>query len=459
LPVVGIWAVAVERLRGLSQNNKVIIMAGADVLLLCAVVMLSYMLRLSAFELPPQDRLYAYFVAPLISVVCLSVAGIYRTVSRNFSINNEIRLLASQLAVPPLWALILVGSGTGGFARSVVLIYLILSVLSLVLLRRFAAFVFSEHRAIVPHRERIPVVIYGAGKEGTVLVDALNRQGRYRPVAFLDTDYTLVGRTAHGLKIKSIEELDKVVSKYAPREVLIAKPGQNRNNRRELVEMFLDRGMQVKTVPGIDDIVDGVLDVNSLRPIKLEDLLGREPVPPVKNLMDKAVKDKVVLVTGAGGSIGSELVRQIVGFAPRCIVLLDSNEFALFEIHREMEAHIQSMATAPALIAVLASIMDAGAIEKVMKTHRVEAVFHAAAYKHVRMVQENAVAGIRNNVWGTLTVAQAAVRQNVSLFVLVSTDKAVRPTSIMGASKRVSEMVVQALARLKGSDFRDGSVW
>jgi FlaA1/EpsC-like NDP-sugar epimerase len=447
LPVFRIWSVAAAWLRGLNQESKAAIMSGVDLILLCAVVLLSYMLRLSSLELPPGDRLYAYAVVPLISIVCMAIAGIYKTVSRNFSTNNEIRLLISQLAVPPLWALFLVVGGTDGFARSVVLIYFILSVLSLVMLRRIAAFLFSEQHAVVPHRERIPVLIYGAGKEGAVLVDALNRQGRYRPVAFLDTDYTLVGRTAQGLKIKSMEELDSIVSRYAPREVMIAKPAQNRSSRRVLVEMFLDRGMQVKTVPGIDDIVDGVLDINSLRPIRLEDLLGREPVPPEKSLMDKAVKGKVVLVTGAGGSIGSELVRQIIGFAPRCIVLLDSNEFALFEIHREMEEHILSLDSAPSLVAALASITDKSAIEKTMEKNGVEVVFHAAAYKHVRMVQENAISGIRNNLWGTLTVAQAAIRQNVGLFVLISTDKAVRPTSIMGASKRVAEMIVQALAR------------
>jgi FlaA1/EpsC-like NDP-sugar epimerase len=448
----GFWSAVKTRLQGLSQNIKVVIMAGTDLLLLAIVVMISYMLRLSAFELPAQSKLSLYFVAPLLSVTCMFGAGIYRNVSRNFSTHNEFRLLMSQLAVPPLWALVLLGNGTVGFARSVVLIYLILSILTLVLVRRLAAVVFSEHRSIVPHRERIPVLIYGAGKEGTLLVDALNRQGRYRPVAFLDTDYTLVGRVANGLKIKSIEDLDKVVAKYAPREVMIAKPNQNRNNRRTLVEMFLDRGLQVKTVPGIDDIVDGVFDVNSLRPIKLEDLLGREPVPPVQDLMDSALKDRVVLITGAGGSIGSELVRQIIGFAPRSVVLFDSNEFALFEIHREMEASIATIKSPPKVNAVLASILDEHAVENVMKDFGVEVIFHAAAYKHVRMVQENAIAGIRNNVWGTLAVAQAAMRHKVKLLVLVSTDKAVRPTSIMGASKRVAEMVMQALARETAKD-------
>jgi FlaA1/EpsC-like NDP-sugar epimerase len=449
---VRFWGVLAAQLRGLSQNSKVLIMAASDLSMLTTMVLLSYVMRISAFELPASDKLPAYLVAPAISVSCAFVAGVYRSVSRNFSTHNEIRLLLSQLAVPPLWALLLVGTGTEGFARSVIGIYLILSVLILVLIRRLAAFVFAEGQKIVPRRERIPVIIYGAGKEGMILAEALSRQGRYTPVAFLDTDYTLIGRTANGLKIKSVEEIDNVIAQYNPREIMIAKPGQTRGHRRTLVDMFLDRGILVKTVPGIDDIVDGVLDVNALRPIRLEDLLGREPVPPAQDLMDKALKGRAVLVTGAGGSIGSELVRQVSGCGPRIIVLVDSNEFALFEIHREMEAVGESLSTAPRLVPVLADIMDRSAMNKVMADFGIEVVFHAAAYKHVRMVQENAISGIRNNVLGTLALVQAALKYKVKLFVLISTDKAVRPTSVMGASKRVAEMIVQALARTAKPD-------
>ena len=443
----GVFNSTLTYLKALNHIGKVLIMATVDLAVLCVVVFTSYMMRVSALEIPPASKLSLYFVAPVLSVTFMYLAGIYRHVSRNFSTQNEIRLLISQLSVPVLWALILFGNGTVGFARSVVLIYLILSILALVMVRRLAAHVFSDQSVAIPHRERIPVLIYGAGKEGAMLVDALNRQGRYRPVAFLDTDYTLVGRTANGLKIKSIEELDKVVAKYAPQEVMIAKSKQNRSSRRALVEMFIERGLKIKTVPAIDDIVDGTIDVHSLRPIKLEDLLGRDPVPPVKTLMDFAVKDRSVLVTGAGGSIGSELVRQVSGFNPARVVLLDNNEFALFEIHREMELRFAALSSPPQLVAVLATVMDKIAIEKIMSDNRIEVVFHAAAYKHVRMVQENSISGIRNNVLGTQVVAQAAIRQKVKLFVLISTDKAVRPTSVMGASKRVAEMIVQSLSR------------
>ena len=294
-------------------------------------------MRVSAIELPSTNKLPLYFIAPILSIAFMYVAGIYRHVSRNFSTHNEVRLLVSQLAVPVIWALILFGNGTVGFARSVVLIYFILSILALVLVRRLAAYVFSDQRVAVPHRERIPVIIYGAGKEGTMLVDALNRQGRYRPVAFLDTDYTLVGRTANGLKIKSIEELDKVISKYAPQEVIVAKPNLNRAHRRVLVEKIIQKGLVVKIAPDLEDITDGRIRISDIRSIRVEDLLGRDPVPPDKSKMQSVIKDQVVMITGAGGSIGSELVRQASEYAPSKLVLVENNEFALFEIHREIE--------------------------------------------------------------------------------------------------------------------------
>jgi FlaA1/EpsC-like NDP-sugar epimerase len=298
----------------------------------------------------------------------------------------------------------------------------------------------------VPRREQIPLLVYGASREGQMLADGLMRQGRYRPVAFIDTDYTVVDRLVCGLKVYSSETLDQVLDKHRARVVVIAKPDQNRAQRRAAVDMFLDRGLEVKTMPGLEEIADGKVDVTALRPIHLADLLGRDPVPPDRALMEHAVRDKVVMVTGAGGSIGSELVRQIKPLAPRKIVMVDESEFFLFEINRDMEGRKSASGSTTTLVAVLADIRDRQRMEEIMAEHQVDMVLHAAAYKHVRMVQENATAGIRNNVWGTLALAEAAIAQGVERFVMISTDKAVRPTSVMGASKRVAEMVIQALA-------------
>jgi FlaA1/EpsC-like NDP-sugar epimerase len=232
--------------------------------------------------------------------------------------------------------------------------------------------------------------------------------------------------------------------------VIIARKNLKRSERRHLVDRLLAHNIVVKTVPGIDDLVSGDVDLGAMRPVALEDLLGRDPVPPDRALMEKAVKGKVVLVTGAGGSIGSELVRQVCRNEPKQIVMVDNSEFALFEIHREIEAQQLGASGGPRLTPILANVLDAGAISAIIRQHSVNVVFHAAAYKHVRMVEENAAAGMRNNIWGTLNVAEAAMRGGVELFVLISTDKAVRPSSVMGASKRVAEMIIQAFASRRG---------
>ena len=445
------WEHVSDWLQSRDHFTKMIIVAVADFAVLSLAVLAAYALRLSALELPSEDRVHLYLMAPVLSIMSALLFGIYRSSSRSYSMSLEKRLVISQLVVPLVWAFTLLFLGAAGFARSTVLIYGALSILAMVALRRVAAWALSKPQAHgVPRKEQVPVIIYGAGREGQALVDALRQQGRYRPMAFVDTDYTLVDRLVAGLKVYSTEQLDEVVARGQVREAVIAKPQQSRATRRALVDMFLDRGLSVKIMPGLDEIIDGRVDVTALRPIHLEDLLGRDPVPPDRRLMEKAVTGRVVMVTGAGGSIGSELVRQACPFNPAKIVMVDTNEFALFEINRDMEARVAQRDKGPILTPLLADILDQRRMEAIMAEHQVEVVFHAAAYKHVRMVQENAMAGIRNNVFGTLAVARAAVAQKVKLFVMISTDKAVRPTSIMGASKRVAEMVIQALAAGKG---------
>ncbi len=354
--------------------------------------------------------------------------------------------------VAPLWAFILFFVGTLNFPRSIIGIYFVISIFVLISLRRGAAWLLrvgkTEHLQRV--KSKIPVVIFGAGREGIILADSLNSDGRYKPMAFLDTDYTLVGRTLAGLRVYSSEQIPELVRRLKPQQAMIAKPQQNRATRRALVEMLFDNGLLVKTIPALNEFVEGKINVNALQPVRLEDLLGRDPVPPNQTLMEKAVKGQVVMVTGAGGSIGSELVRQIFAFLPQKILLVDNSEFGLFEIHREMESQVKSPVMNLELVPLLADVQDSARMKAFMQEHQVTVVLHAAAYKHVRMVQENAAVGIQNNIWGTKSVAEAAIACAVGLFIFISTDKAVRPTSVMGASKRVAEMVVQALADTKG---------
>jgi FlaA1/EpsC-like NDP-sugar epimerase len=431
------------------QASKMLIMALTDAVVLVFMILLAYALRVSSFNLPPQDKLPLYFVGPAMSILFAGFAGVYRSATRGYSASLERNLIISQLPVPFVWTLILLAIGTNQFARSTVLIYFMLAILSMLALRRVAFTLFSSGLGPMPaNAKAAPVVIYGAGREGQIIAESLRRSGRYKPIAFVDTDYTLLDRTVAGLRVFPIERMNHITKRWQPDEVIIAKPGQNRTSRRQLVDMFINKGLKVKIVPGHQEILDGHVNVDELRDISLEDLLGRDPVPPDKTLMAGAIHKKVVMVTGAGGSIGSEIVRQVFTNHPLKIILVDNSEFSLFQIHRELENH-QHDENTPLLVAALADATDGKAMMKLMKDHHVQVVFHAAAYKHVRMVQENAAAGVENNVWGTLAVADAAMQTGVERFVLISTDKAVRPTSVMGASKRVAELVIQSFANEK----------
>jgi UDP-N-acetylglucosamine 4,6-dehydratase len=436
-------------LRASPAPVKIAIMLVADLVILTACVLTAWCLRYSTFDLPIVAQWPQYMAAPFISMFCIALFGLYTASSRGYSLSTEGRVIKSQLLVPLIWALVLVFLGTYGFARSVIIIYTLIAAVVLVGLRRTSHWLFSESYDRIHARERIRVLIYGAGPDGALLADALKKQGRLNPVAFLDTDYTVIGRRVANLPVLAFEKLDAAVSRYEPREVLIAKPGQNRTSRRTMVEKILAYGLTVKTAPNLDDIVDGRIDLTKIREIRVEDLLGRDPVPPDQKLMEKAVKDRAVLITGAGGSIGSELVRQVLPFSPKTLVLFDKSEFNLFAIHREVEGQLAAQPNAPLLVAVLGDIQDAKLVKQIIENNGIEVIFHAAAYKHVRLVQENPLSGLSTNIMGTQIVAETAVAAGVSLFVLISTDKAVRPTSVMGSSKRVAEMIVQTLAAKK----------
>jgi FlaA1/EpsC-like NDP-sugar epimerase len=446
------WLAAlVQWLHLQNRAAKLFVVAFSDFVLLSVCVFLAYALRISAIGFPKFEVWPIYLVGPLLSIAAATIAGVYSAVLRNYAGDTESKIFFSQLLVPPVWAMILVATGTHGFARSVPIIYFLLALLVMIGLRRVVAALLREKQIAVPRTERIPVMIYGAGVEGAALVASMRQSGRYLPVAFIDTDYTLTGRKVAGLSVYDTDNTPNLIARLRPRELMVAKPQLSRSNRRALVDRFISFGVQVKTIPNLKELVDGNFDLSALQPIKLEDLLGRDPVPPDRVLMERAVSGRVVLVTGAGGSIGSELVRQIVGYGPRQIVILDHSEFALFQINREIEKWALDNGADIKIRAVLADILDAELMGLLFSEYNIDVVLHAAAYKHVRMVQENPTVAIANNTIGTKILAETASRNGVKLFVLISTDKAVRPTSIMGASKRVAEMVVQGLAGKPGN--------
>ncbi|MEC9367196.1 MAG: nucleoside-diphosphate sugar epimerase/dehydratase, partial [Pseudomonadota bacterium] len=345
----------------------------------------------------------------------------------------------------------------------VVIVYGLFAAALIRLSRHFAGWVLQALPNATPASmdKRTRVVIYGAGTTGIRLLGALSDSRDYKAVAFIDNDKTLWGRVVQGITVHRAEKLRNLIEKQRVREVFLALSSAARTERRNIIRMLEPYPVLVKTLPGLDEIASGRVEVSDLRPIDVEDLLGRDPVPPEPELLDKDIRDKCVMITGGGGSIGSELARQLLPLGPRRLILFDLSEAALYEIETEVRDAIRKLraeaqtAGKPShdvqVVTILGSVLDGRLMRDVFAAHRVQTVYHAAAYKHVPIVEANPVTGLRNNTFGTLIAAESAIDTGVEKFVLVSTDKAVRPTSIMGASKRLAEMTLQALAAESGS--------
>ncbi|MEE4278294.1 MAG: nucleoside-diphosphate sugar epimerase/dehydratase [Halieaceae bacterium] len=297
------------------------------------------------------------------------------------------------------------------------------------------------------------VLIYGAGESGRQLLTALHHGDQYRVVAFVDDDTRAQHSVINGLQVAHSSELERLIEKHAITQVLLAIPSATSERRREIINSLVGLPVHVRTVPKINELVGGAAAVGQIQDIDLDDLLGRDPVPPHPELIDRCITDKVIMVTGAGGSIGAELCRQILEARPRELVLLDNSEFALYQVERELRELQLRRGTHIETICLLGSVRDQARMEVIYRTFGVQTVYHAAAYKHVPMVEHNVAEGVANNVFGTWHAAEAARNAGVETFVLVSTDKAVRPTNIMGASKRFAELILQGLAE-DGSETR-----
>ncbi len=293
----------------------------------------------------------------------------------------------------------------------------------------------------------IPVLIYGAGSAGRQLNLALIHSKEYRPICYIDDDITLHNSTLQGLQVKPVVDIDTVISEFAIKKVLLAIPSASISQRKQILVKLEHLHIEVLTIPGTPDIIDGKYKVDQLKQVDIADLLGRESVAPDLELMAGNIRDKVVMVTGAGGSIGSELCRQIINQKPTKLVLFDHSEFNLYSIEKELREYINDNKLVVELIPLMGSVQFQSRLISIMETFQVETVYHAAAYKHVPLVEHNVVDGVRNNIFGTLYAARAAIVANVSNFVLISTDKAVRPTNVMGTTKRMAELVLQALSK------------
>ncbi|RUO54940.1 nucleoside-diphosphate sugar epimerase [Pseudidiomarina halophila] len=309
------------------------------------------------------------------------------------------------------------------------------------------------HRMV--SRKKIPVMIYGAGSAGRQLAQALNNGEEYAPAVLVDDDKTLQRTLLLGIPVIDSSGVPDAIERYGIQRILLALPSAPRSVRKQILESLESFNVKVQTVPGMADMVNGDMSIDQLQDVRIEDLLGRDAVEPDPALMQQHIRDKVVLVTGAGGSIGSELCRQIVLQKPKALILYEISEFGLYNIERELQEIMQRHKLKGITIyPIIGTVQRRNRIAAVMKSFHVQTVYHAAAYKHVPLVEFNMVEGVRNNVFGTWHTAEAAIAANVELFVLISTDKAVRPTNVMGTTKRLAELVLQGLAERNGSATR-----
>nr|WP_274425101.1 nucleoside-diphosphate sugar epimerase/dehydratase [Chelativorans sp. YIM 93263] len=331
--------------------------------------------------------------------------------------------------------------------RSVPAIYAVLATISVGGARFLLQLLFLHQQ----DQQKTRVIVYGAGESGRQLLNALQHGREYAPVALVDDSVALQGTDIGGYRVHSPNSLEQLVSNRKAQMILLAVPSASRTARKAILERLEPLPVHIQTIPGIADLVSGDAQINEFREVPIEDLLGRDPVPPRVELMDANIREKAVLVTGAGGSIGSELCRQIIQYRPAKVVLFDVSEIALYSIDMELKALAAELNVE--IIPVLGSIQDFSRVENTLTFFNIDTVYHAAAYKHVPLVEENVIEGLRNNIFGTLNVARAAASCGIENFILISTDKAVRPTNIMGASKRMAELICQALAERTQTRF------
>ncbi len=447
------------RLVRLPRRYKRLIQVSTDVVLVWAALWLAFVVRLGDTRNiePFGGHAWLFGIAPLIAVPFFIRFGMYRAVMRYFgndalmAIAKAVTLSALLLSLAVYWR----SDAPKLIPRSMVFNYWWLSLvliggLRLVMRQYFMGDWFSPD-SLTKFKGRdagLPkVAVYGAGAAGNQLVAALRLGRGMRPVAFIDDDPNLYNRSIAGLRVYSPKHIQQMIDETGCNEILLAIPSASRARRREVLEALEPYPLHVRSVPGFMDLASGRVKVEDIQEVDIADLLGRDAVPPQQALFEQCIRGKVVMVTGAGGSIGSELCRQIISNKPKALLLFEHSEFNLYSIHIELERAIERASLPIKLVPILGSIRNPDRLLDVMRTWQVETIYHAAAYKHVPMVEHNVAEGVLNNVLGTMNTAQAAVQAGVANFVLISTDKAVRPTNVMGSTKRVAEMILQALSR------------
>jgi FlaA1/EpsC-like NDP-sugar epimerase len=422
----------------LPRRQKQIVLVVMDICVLPLMMWLVYAIRLAKPNVPVMEGLdFWYLYVGVFGVAIFALLGIYSAIVRSFNEDYLLRIsIATFIQIVGLYAVKKLGLAF--IPMSIPLMYGF--VLFSWMWWSRAVIRYATLRTFVKKQNRKRVAIYGAGLAGQQNAAALNRSDDYLPVCFIDDKTSLQGQSLSGLKIFSPKKALGAFRKFHIEEILLAMPSASRARKKAIIESFEPSNVKIMELPGVTQLVGGRVQVSDIREVDIIDLLGRDPVPPKLDLLEKNIKNKVVMVTGAGGSIGSELCRQIVKHQPTCLVLFEMSEFALYSIDRELQnSGVQ-------IVPILGTVTHQAKLERVLHQYAVQTVYHAAAYKHVPLVEANPFEGIYNTSIGTARSVDAAVAQGVETFVLISTDKAVRPTNVMGASKRMAELYCQGLA-------------
>ena len=432
----------------LPRRYKQVIAVATDYTLLLTAFWSALALRFETLTPALSGYGWQMLVAPLLAIPIFIRLGLYRAVIR-FMEDRVVFVVAGgvTLSVVLLAALIAL-THTPMFSRGVLGIYWLLAIVYVGMTRFLARSYFLRSERNQDSRKR--VAIYGAGRSGTQLLYALRAGRDYLPVAFFDDKSSIQQTELAGLRVHSPANLPEFLIAKEVDEVLLAIPSAGRARRAEIINRLEGLNCKVRLVPSMTELVNGNLTADTIREVEIEDLLGRDSVAPDPDLLARCVSGKVVLVSGAGGSIGSEICRQIVRLQPSRLVLMELSEFALYSIEQELLSLCSKLGLQVEIVALLGSVIHQNRNERIMTNFGVHTVYHAAAYKHVPLVEHNPIEGVRNNVVGTRRMAEAALAAGVQNFVLISTDKAVRPTNVMGASKRLAELVLQGLARKGG---------
>ena len=432
-------------LLALSRPAKRLVVVALDLLLALVSVWAAFYLRIDQTGLPQAQQKYVYLLAPALAIPLFIRFGLYRAIFRY----TGMAALATTAKAVGMYGLLFFSAllmfRWESVPRTLGLIQPLLFLLLVGGSRAIARFWlagWSSKARLAAGR----LLIYGAGVAGVQTASALGVGRQFVLLGFVDDDRSKAGKSINGVDIMAPEQVPEAVERMGVTDILLAMPSLERARRNEIINRLRGLPVHVRTLPGMGDLASGRVTIQDFQELDVEDLLGRAPVPPDSRLLAQNLANKVVLVTGAGGSIGSELCRQIVREKPRQLLLLEHNEFGLYTVHRELEALCTEHGLAVEVVPLLGSVGNFGRLKEVCQLYRPATVYHAAAYKHVPLVESNPSEGVLNNVFGTLNMARAAMESAVGHFVLVSTDKAVRPTNVMGATKRMAELVLQALA-------------